>query len=147
VFSVACQGGTDIPVAPSIIDVGSPAASSHAMVVGGDGAEVRGNGPMSLAMEEMDGSGYSGTCTVGNGGAGFRIKAAGQGQPDTLIRFILRQIATGERYTEYVEVDQRGGFRTGQERITFFASGLEVECLLMGGDGEILARSVTFQIP
>jgi hypothetical protein len=146
VFSVACQGSTDTPVAPSMIDVGIPTASSAAVTVGADGAEAHG-GPLSFAMEEMAGSGYSGTCTLGNGGEGFRIKASGRGRPGTLIRFILRETATGGRHTAYVDVDERGAFRTGQDRITFFASGLDAECLLMGGDGTILAGSATFQIP
>jgi hypothetical protein len=146
VFSAACQGGTDTPVAPSMIDVGVPTASSTAATVGADGAETHG-GPLSFAMDEMAGSGYSGTCTLGNGGEGFRIKASGRGRPGTLIRFILRETATGGRYTTYTDVDERGAFRTGQDRITFFASGLDAECLLMGGDGTILARGATFQIP
>lgn len=147
VFSAACQGGTDTPIAPSRIEVGMPTASSAAVTVGAEGAETHGGGPLSLAMEEIASSGYSGTCTLGNGGEGFRIKASGQGQPSTLIRFILRETATGGRHTTYADVDERGTFRTGQDRITFFASGLEAECLLMGGDGTILARGATFQIP
>lgn len=146
VISAACHGGTDTPVAPSMIDVGMPTASDAAVVVGAEGVEAHG-GPLSFAMEEIASSGYSGTCTLGDGGAGFRIKASGHGQPNTLIRFILRETATGGRHVAYVDVDERGAFRTGQDRITFFASGVDVECLLMAGDGTILAQGLTFQIP
>jgi hypothetical protein len=100
-------------------------------------------------MDEMNGSGYAGTCTLGSGGSGFRIKASGHGNANSTIRFILRDTTTGQRYTDFVEVDQKGSFRTGQDRVTFFPSGLAVECRLMSWDGTetVLAQGPIFNIP
>jgi len=146
VLAAGCHGGVDTPVAPSVIGASVPTASSTAIVTSGDVATAHG-APLSFTMDEVGASGYSGTCTVGTGGSGFRIKAVGNGTPNTVIRFILRDTTTGGRYTDIVEVDQRGAFR-GQDRVTFFPSGLSVECLLIPYPGEtILAQGVPFEIP
>jgi hypothetical protein len=104
---------------------------------------------MSFTMDELSESGTSGECTLGKGGAGFRIKASGHGKPNSLIRFQLRNPETRFGYTDIAEVDARGVFRTGQDRVTFLPSGDVVECIVMGGPGDptILAKGPTFEIP
>jgi hypothetical protein len=147
-FGAACHNGVETPISPSTTIGSVPTATSAALTVDGDTATARG-GQMSFTMDELGGSGTSGECTLGRGGAGFRIKATGHGKPNSLIRFQLRNPATGFGYTDIAEVDARGVFRTGQDRVTFLPSGEVVECIVMGGPGDptILAQGPTFEIP
>ena len=147
VFVGGCHSGVETPVSPSM--TASLPTDSAAGVTSDNLVLAQGGGPLSFSMDEMDGSGYAGTCTLGSGGNGFRIKANGHGTPDTTIRFILRDMATGGRYTDFVTVDQKGTFRSGQDRVTFFPSGLQVECLLMSWDTQdtVLAQGAIFEIP
>jgi hypothetical protein len=108
---------------------------------------------MSFTMNEMGASGFSGTCTLGTGGAGFRIKASGQGVAGQYIRFILEIKTTetnsfGGRYTDVTRVDDRGNFRTGGERVTYIPSGADVYCAVLQEPGdEVLAQGSEFTIP
>jgi hypothetical protein len=106
------------------------------------------------AAGSLSPSGFSGTCTLGTGGAGFRIKASGQGVPGQSIRFILviEPIPTDRfppgRYTDFAQVDDRGNFRTGGERVTYIDSGRKVTCAVIPHPGEdVLAQSDQFTIP
>jgi hypothetical protein len=137
-FGAACHSGVETPVSPSIEGISVPTGSSTALA----------GGPIEFTMED-GGWGYSGTCTIGTGGPGFRLKAAGRGRPNTTIRFQLRDPVTTFGPAPVVEVDERGEFRLGQDRITYMPSGERRQCILMGGpgDGTILAEGPTFQIP
>lgn len=148
VFVGGCHSGVETPVSPSGGSASLPTATAAGTASDSVVAALKG-GPLSFEMDEVDSSGYAGTCTLGTGGDGFRVKAVGHGNPNTLIRFILRDTATGYRYTDFVEVDQRGSFRTGQDRVTFFPSGLLVDCQLMPTDGSaaVLAQGPVFEIP
>jgi hypothetical protein len=149
VFAVGCHEGVDTPIGPTVTST-VQTTSSAAATADADTVTTRG-GPISYAMDEFEASGYSGECTVGTGGAGFRLKAAGNGTASSLIRFRLQETTTtgfgGYLYTIHVEVDQQGNFRT-QERVTYMASGHSVRCVLMDGyDGTMLATGPTFEVP
>jgi hypothetical protein len=149
VFAVGCHGGVDTPVGPTVTST-LQTTSNAAIVADADTVTAHG-GPLSFTLDAVGDSGYSGTCTVGTGGAGFRLKAAGNGMPDSLIRFRLGEETASGGYdypfTQHVEVDQRGNFRT-QERVTYLASGRSVKCLLMGPDNAtVLAEGPAFDIP
>lgn len=152
VFAVGCHSGVETPVSPSVSSAPLEAASAADIASDSVVAALAG-GPLSFAMDEVDGSGSAGTCTLGTGGSGFRIKASGNGNPNTTIRFILQESAprdpsAPQRYTDFAEVDQRGSFRTGQDRVTFLPSGLRVECVLMAWPADtVLARGAAFDIP
>ena len=148
VFSVGCHSGVETPVSPSVSSAQIQAPSAAGIASDSVTLALSG-GPVSFEMDEMNGSGYAGTCTLGTGGAGFRIKASGRGRPDTTVQFILQDTTKPGRYTDFAVVDQRGSFRTGQDRVTFLPSGLAVECLLMSwdGTGTVLARGPIFNIP
>jgi hypothetical protein len=151
-FGVACHNGVETPISPSTTTESVPAATSAALADEGDTATTRG-GPISFPMNEIDGSGFSGTCTLGTGGAGFRIKASGQGVPGQYVRFILDIKTTetnsfGGRYTDVTRVDDRGNFRTGGERVTFIPSGAAVQCAVLEEPGAVvLAQGQEFTIP
>ena len=140
---VACHSGVETPVSPTIEGLSVPTASSTALA----------GGPMDFTMAEVEGSGFSGTCTLGTGGAGFRIKASGQGHPGRDIRFILEIKVTetnprGGRYTDVARVDDRGNFRTGGERVTYIPSGSDVYCAVLEEPGAaVLAQGDDFKIP
>jgi hypothetical protein len=138
-FVTACHSGVETPVSPSNEDISVPTVSSTALA----------GGPIEFTMNENNGSGYSGTCTIGTGGPGFRLKAAGRGEPGSTIRFQLRDPVTTFGPAPIVEVDERGEFRVGWDRITYMSSGETRQCIIMGGPGDssILAESQTFQIP
>ena len=150
VFAVGCHGGVDTPVGPTVTST-LQTTSDAAIVADADTVTAHG-GPLSFMLEDVGNSGYSGTCTLGSGGAGFRLKAAGNGMPDSLIRFRLGEetastSAMAYPFTQHVEVDQRGNFRT-QERVTYLESGRSVRCLLMGADNStVLAEGPVFEIP
>ena len=149
VFAVGCHGGVDTPVGPTVTST-LQTTSNAAIVADADTVTAHG-GPLSFTLDAVGDSGYSGTCTVGTGGAGFRLKAAGNGMPDSLIRFRLAEERASGGYdylfTQHVEVDQRGNFRT-QERLTYLASGRSVKCRLMGpDDATVLAEGPAFEIP
>jgi hypothetical protein len=155
-FGVACHSGVESPTSPSATTGSVPTATSAALTVDGDTATARG-GPISFVMTEMPvaaaASGFSGTCTLGSGGAGFRIKASGQGVPGQRIRFVLVIKPTVEDpdpgwYVDITQVDDKGSFRTGGERVTYIASGREVYCAVIEYPGAgILAQGPDFTIP
>jgi hypothetical protein len=147
-FGVACHSGVESPTSPSTTTGSVPTVTSAALTIDGDTAATRG-GQMSFTMDELDSSGYSGECTIGTGGAGFRLKATGNGKPNTMIRFQLQDPETTLGPVDITEVDARGVFRTGQDRITFLSSGQRVRCIVMGGPGDpaILATGPIFDIP
>ena len=64
-FGVACHNGVETPISPSTTTESVPAATSAALADEGDTATTRG-GPISFPMNEIDGSGFSGTCTARN---------------------------------------------------------------------------------
>jgi hypothetical protein len=157
-FGVACHNGVETPISPSTTTESVPAATSADLDADGATATTRG-GPISFAMNEMPGaaataaSGFSGTCTLGPGGAGFRVKSSGQGVPGRSIRFILEIMPnetypSGGRYTDFAVVDNRGNYKTGGERVTYIPSGSHVYCALLPEPGAgILAQSEEFMIP
>jgi hypothetical protein len=152
-FGVACHNGVETPISPSTTTEFVPAATSAALADDGDTASTRG-GPLSFTMDEVAGSGYSGTCTVGTGGEGFRVKASGQGAPGQHIRLILQPTDPTQlwrRYTDVAQVDDRGNFRFGwniRVAVTSMPSGLEVYCAVIPTPGSVeLARGPLFNIP
>lgn len=156
-FGVACHNGVETPISPSTTTESVPAATSAALTDDGDTATTRG-GPISFVMNEMPvaaaaASGFSGTCTLGPGGAGFRIKASGQGVAGQRIRFVLVIKPTVEDpepgwYVDITQVDDKGNFRTGGERVTYIASGREVYCAVIEYPGAgVLAQGPEFTIP
>jgi hypothetical protein len=151
-FGAACHSGVESPTSPSTTTGSVPTATSAALTVDDDTATTRG-GPMSYSMNEMNESGYSGACTLGPGGAGFRIKASGQGVAGHSIRFILQIMPNetypnGGRYTDVAVVDDKGNFRTGGERVTYIPSDSHVYCALLPEPGAgVLAQGEEFAIP
>jgi hypothetical protein len=152
-FGAACHNGVETPTSPSTTTGSVPTATSAALAAGDDTATTRG-GPISFVMSEVAGSGMSGTCTLGSGGAGFRIKASGQGAaPGQRLRFFLLMAPTATdpdpgAHTDFTQADGRGNFRFSGERVTFIDSGRTVTCLVTphpGGD--VLAQSDPFTIP
>lgn len=139
---VACDGSVRTPLGPS--DTGASAA----MMPSDAPITTQGAG-ISVAMNQVGGSGYSGTCTVGDTRDGFRLKAEGQGAPNAPIMLVLQPIpATTFRYTAFTQTNQRGGFRTHWDGITFIPSGMSAECAVLTMDGTTtLARSATFTTP
>jgi hypothetical protein len=151
-FGAACHSGVESPTSPSTTTGSVPTVTSAALAVDGDTATTRG-GPISFVMNEIGASGYSGTCTLGPGGAGFRIKASGQGVPGQSIRFILEILPDetnqfGGRYTDIARVDDKGNFRTGGERVTYIPSAATVYCAVLQEPGTaMLAQGLEFTIP
>jgi hypothetical protein len=151
-FGVACHSGVESPTSPSATTGSVPTTTTAALATGEDTATTRG-APISFVMSEVAGLGFSGTCTLGPGGAGFRIKASGQGVPGQRIRFVLVIKPTVEDpepgwYVDIAQVDDKGNFRTGGERVTYIASGREVYCAVIEYPGAgILAQGPDFTIP
>jgi hypothetical protein len=150
-FGVACHNGVETPISPSTTTEFVPAATSAALDDGGDTATTRG-GPMSYVMSGS--SGMSGTCTLGSGGAGFRMKASGQGGvPGQELRLFLWVAPTATDpdegpYTDFAQVDDRGNFRFSGERVTFISSGRTGTCQVTPrGSMTALAESQPFTIP
>ena len=150
-FGVACHNGVETPISPSTTTESVPAATSAAFASGDDSATTRG-GPMSYGMNGS--SGMSGTCTLGPGGAGFRIKASGQGgAPGQRLRFFLSMVPTPTdpdpgAYTDFTQADDKGNFRFSGERVTFIDSGRMVTCVVTPHPGAtVLAQSDQFTIP
>ena len=109
---------------------------------------------MSVVMSAAAGSGMSGTCTLGSGGAGFRMKASGQGGvPGQELRLFLWVAPTATDpdegpYTDFAQVDDRGNFRFSGERVTFISSGRTGTCQVTPrGSMTALAESQPFTIP
>jgi hypothetical protein len=149
-FAAACHSGVETPVSPSIEGLSVPTASSTALA----------GGPIDFTMAQNTesargplNSGFSGTCTVGTGGEGFRVRATGQGVPGQYFYFVLKPTDPDQswrRYTDVGQVDDRGNFRTGWGlRVTdYLPSGTNVYCALLPrpGTGE-LAWGPPFDIP
>jgi hypothetical protein len=142
-FGVACHNGVETPISPSTTTGLVPTETSAALADDGDTATTRG-GPMSFTMNEMNNSGFSGTCTIGPGGPGVRAKASGQGVPGERIIFALKINPTG-MISDFTTVDDKGNFRFSGERLTGLAdvSGKEVYCAVIPhtGNEDDLARS------
>jgi len=149
-----CHAGVDSPVAPSAIGASVPQASDASVATSSDAIFSVRAAPVSYAMDEINSSGYSGTCTIASTHAGgFRVKAEGQG-PDpagTMIRFNLVNVSTPELYrtTAVAALNQQGTFRTGWDvwGSTTFSPGTSLECWLTVIDDStaILATSKTVQ--
>lgn len=145
-LAAACHGGVDNPAAPS--------ASAAAVISPTDGDDESDAGavasvmsaPIQYEMTDVGNSGYSGTCSLAAARLGFRLKAQGQGTPESVIRFHLI-MPDGFRTTAYVDVSRQGTFRTGQSLVTSFPSGIEVRCVLLAIDGTLLAESTAFHAP
>jgi hypothetical protein len=149
VFAAGCHAGVDTPVGPSAVSALVPADSNAVMSSSDEVATTRG-GPISSVMTEVSESGYSGTCTLGTGGQGFRLRVTGQGTPNTSIRYALQIAGTSSRQMYFVEVNDRGTFRGDWERNITFSPGTSVECLLLawGASQEtILAQGSPFVLP
>ena len=152
-FGVACHNGVETPISPSTTTGSVPTATSAAFAAGDDTVTARG-GPISFVMSQVADSGMSGTCTLGSGGAGFRVKASGQGGvPGERLRFFLLMAPTPAdpdpgAYTDFTQVDGKGNFRFGGERVTFIDSGRTVTCMVTPHPGgNVLAQSDQFTIP
>ena len=122
------------------------------MVLAGDDVFTTHAAPVSYPMDPVSGSGHAGTCTVaGTHTGGFRLRAHGQGAPNTLISFNLVDVSTPSLYrtTAIVEVNQHGDFRTGWDVVLpgTFPEGHSVERWLTASSSAILARSMSFQAP
>ena len=150
----ACHNGVETPISPSVTSASVPTATSAALAVGDDTATTRG-GPLSVVMNTVAGSGFSGTCTLGSGGAGFRMKASGQGVGEPGLRlelFLWVEPADGlpneGPYTDFTQLDDRGNFRFGGERVTIISSGRTGTCqVTLRGSMTALAESAPFTIP
>ena len=150
-FGVACHNGVETPISPSTTTGLVPTETSAALADNGETATTRG-GPLSVVMNQVAGSGMSGTCTLGPGGAGFRIRASGQGgNPDLggLELFLwIEGLPNEGPYTDFTHVDERGNFRFGGERVTFISSGRTARCEVQTHLGTtVLAASEPFTIP
>jgi len=152
-FGVACHNGVETPISPSTTTESVPAATSAALADEGDTATTRG-GPMSFTMNEMGTSGFSGTCTLGPGGAGFRIKASGQGGvPGQELRLFLwvepaDNLPDEGPHVDFTQVDDRGNFRFSGDRVTIISSGRTGTCqVTLRGSMTALAESAPFTIP
>lgn len=142
-LAAACHGGLDTPTAPN---AGTLSTTEGDEAVSADAVASIRSAPVSYDMTEVDLSGYSGTCTLAAARSGFRLKAQGQGVPETIISFhLIRQ--DGFRRTQHVELNRQGTFRTGQTLVTSFSPGVEVRCVLLSLDGAVLAESATFHAP
>ena len=141
----ACHSGLNTPASPSPVDGASLAPTSDDEVSPGGIVVAAASG---RSTHEMAGivAPHSGTCTLAAARNGFRLKAEGQGTPDTVIRFHLI-MPDGFRTTAIVDVGRQGTFRTGQELVTTFPPGIEVRCVLLSVDGDLLAESVRFNAP
>jgi hypothetical protein len=149
----ACHNGVETPIGPSVTSASVPTATSAALAVGDDTATTRG-GPISVVMTQMNDSGFSGTCTLGAGGAGFRIRASGQGGvPGQQLRLFLWVAPTATDpnegpHTDFTQVDDRGNFRFSGERVTFISSGRTGTCEVTPHESmTALAQSDPFTIP
>jgi len=156
----ACHNGVETPISPSVTSASVPTATSAALAVGDDTATTRG-GPMSVVMNEqlvgpepLHLSGFSGTCTIGTGGAGFRIKASGQGGvPGQELRLFLwvepaDNLPDEGPHVDFTQVDDRGNFRFSGERVTIISSGRTGTCqVTLRGSMTALAESAPFTIP
>ena len=118
-FGAACHNGVETPISPSTTTGSVPTATSAALAVDGDTATTR-----------------------------------GQGVPGQPIRFILEiePIETDRfppgRYTDIAQVDDKGNFRTGGERVTYIDSGRKVTCAVIPYPGEtVLAQGQQLTIP
>lgn len=148
IVATGCQGGTITPLAPSSIGAQLPLVFTADAPVANDAViGVRG-APVSYEMNMVNASGYSGTCTISDRHAGgFRLKAQGQGLPDSRIRFNLVNVSSSTlfRTTAIVDVNQQGMFRTGWDvwGSTTFPADASLECWLTELDDSdaILARS------
>ena len=141
-LAAACHGGLDTPTGPSASTEVVLSATSGDESVEAASAERR----MTHDMAEANSSGHSGTCTLAAARGGFRLKAQGQGTPESLVYFHLIR-ADGFRTTAIVEVSRQGTFRTGQELVTYFPPNAEVRCALQTPGGALLAGSTTFIAP
>ena len=149
VFAAGCHAGVDTPVAPSAVSSLGPVDSNAVMDSSEEVATTRG-GPISSAMTEVNESGYSGTCTIGSGGQGLRLRVAGEGTPNISIRYALRVVGTEDMQAYLVGVNDRGTFRGEWQRNVAYPSGTSVECLLLawGASQEtILAQGQPFLLP
>ena len=147
-LAAACHGGVDLPTSPSV----PPAAAQPVMsgdeagsVDAGAVASTR-SAPDDHPVNEVNASGYSGTCTLATARSGFRLKAQGTGIPGTVVRFHLIT-ADGFGSTMFGEVNKSGAFRTGQDLITFFTPNTEVKCRFFSLEDTLLAESTTFTTP
>lgn len=141
----ACHSGLNTPASPSPVDGASLAPTSDDEVSPGGIVVAAAGGRVTHEMTEIV-AGHSGTCTIATARQGFRLKAEGQGTPGSIIRFHL--IRSDEfRTTAYVDVSRQGTFRTSQELVTTFPPGIEVRCVLLSVDGDLLAESVRFNAP
>jgi hypothetical protein len=147
-LAAGCEGGLDSPLAPSAVGTPAPSGLGAALTPGGAVIGAQG-APLSVAMNDVGTSGYSGTCTLASGRSSLRFKAQGQGVPNTLISVHLVEVDTTLRSTQYAEVNGRGTFRTDQAReiVSFIPSGDFVYCLVQSVDGTPLAQSAQFQVP
>jgi hypothetical protein len=152
VLAAGCHGVTDTPTSPSVFSALEPTRSASAIVTADAEAFTVQAAPDTHAMNPVADSGYAGTCTVASTHAGgFRLRAQGQGIPDTRIRFHLVDMSTFLRTTDFIEVNRQGAFRTrwDVDAQIAFSSGDSVECWLTSPDDSStpLARSTTFAIP
>ena len=154
-FGVACHNGVETPISPSTTTGLVPTETSAALDDDGETATTRG-GPLSVVMNEVAGSGMTGTCTLGPGGAGFRLKASGQwqgGDPGQVLRLFLwvepaQNLPDEGPYPEFTPVDDRGNFRFSGERVTIISSGRRATCqVTLRGSMIALAESAPFTIP
>jgi hypothetical protein len=144
-LAAACHSGLNSPASPNAVDAASLASTSGGEVSSGRIVLAAGAGRATYEMSEIV-AGHTGTCTIATARLGFRLKAEGQATPDSVIRFHLIR-SDGFRTTAYVDVSRQGNFRTGQELVTTFPSGIEVRCVLLSVDGLLLAESVPFNAP
>jgi hypothetical protein len=130
-----CHGGVANPVAPSALATSIPVAPDSATVVPSDEVATAQEAPVSYSISELSGSGYSGTCTVSSSHTGgLRVKADGQGIANSLVELNIVDVTSAEKFrtTAYVEVNERGTFRTGWDAIgpTYFPTGHSLQCWL-----------------
>jgi hypothetical protein len=141
----ACHSGLNTPASPSVADGASFASPSDDEVTPGRIVVAAAGGRATHEMASIVAP-HSGTCTVAAARNGFRLKAEGQGTPDSVIYFHLIR-PDGFRTTAVVDVSRQGTFRTGQELVTTFPPGIEVRCVLLSPDAVVLAESVPFNAP
>jgi hypothetical protein len=155
-LTCGCQSGVNSSVAPSGVSGVSASTAFNTEVATPDDAitiqDAPVSYPMNQAMVNGSPSGYSGTCTVaGTHTGGLRVKADGQGVANNLIQLNVVDVSDPDlgRTTEYVDVNQQGGFRTNWRTIEpgQFTPGDNLQCWLTSGSDNVLANSSNFSAP